>query len=360
MPDATAHPSNISSKGCFALLKRVWNEIAEDHVGLIAAGCAFYGLLAIFPGLVAAMALAGLFTDPATVVNQLETLTRFIPTEAAQIVIDQAKSVAGSDSGGLGLAAIIGLLTAFYSATAGMAALIEGLNVAFDVKEPRGFLRTLLVKGSLTMGLIVGFFGIVLTLVAIPVILGFLRLPTNTEWFVMLVRWPVVLIMVAAGLAVLYRYGPARSDRRWRWVTPGAAIACIMWLLGSMAFGYYVSNFGSYNETFGALGGVIVLLMWLWLSAYIVLLGAEIDAEIEAQAKQNPAPVNANANSADSDLLEPSHASETSAAKTNNVNSAVQSENSPAREPVTRKGSKLSLGGLALLAGALIFAKRGK
>jgi membrane protein len=358
MPDASAHPADISTKGWLALLKRVFSEVGDDHVGLIAAGCAFYGLLAIFPGLVAAMALAGLFTDPATIVTQLETLTRFIPTGAAQIVIDQAKSVAGSDSGGLGIAAIISLGTAFYSATTGMAALIEGLNVAFDVDEPRSFFRALLVKGSLTLGLIAGFFGIVLVLVAIPLVLVFLRLPTETEWLVMMVRWPVVLILVSAGLAVLYRYGPARIDRSWRWVTPGAAIACILWLIGSMTFGFYASHFGSYNETFGALGGVIILLMWLWLSAYIVLLGAEIDAEIEAQAKQNPAPATADAGSADADLLEAGHAN------TSTAHTAPQGKSAPAIEPrpapLTRKGSKLSAGGLALLAGALIFAKRGK
>lgn len=345
MPDTAANPADISSKGWLALLKRVWAEISDDHIGLIAAGCAFYGLLAIFPGLVAAMALAGIFTDPATVVNQLETLTRFIPTEAAQIVIDQAKSVAGSDSGGLGLAAIVGLGTAFYSATAGMAALIEGLNVAFDVKEPRGFFGTLLVKGSLTLGLIAGFFLIVLMLIAIPIILAFLRLPANTEWFVMLIRWPAVLVLVAFGLAVLYRYGPARADRAWRWVTPGAAIACILWLLGSMAFGFYASRFGSYNQTFGALGGVIILLMWLWLSAYIVLLGAEIDAEIEAQAKQNPSPATADPSTADSDALDSGHA---------------KGKTEPDPTPAARPHKPLTWRGIALLAGALALTRRTK
>ncbi|WP_394152528.1 YihY/virulence factor BrkB family protein [Loktanella salsilacus] len=358
MSSATAHPADISSKGWLALLKRVFSELSDDHVGLIAAGCAFYGLLAIFPGLVAAMAIAGLFTDPNTIVTQLETLTRFVPAEAAQIVIDQAKSVAGSDSGGLGLAAVIGLLTAFYSATAGMAALIEGLNVAFDVKEPRSFLRTLMVKGTLTLGLIAGFFGIVILLVAIPVILGLLRLPADTEWFVMLVRWPLVLLVVAGGLAVLYRYGPARTDRRWRWVTPGAAAACILWLVGSLAFGFYASNFGSYNETFGALGGVIILLMWLWLSAYIVLLGAEIDSEIEAQAKQDPKPARADPGTADADLLESGQAQGGPAQKNDAGAKAHPTTAAAQPEPVVRKGSKLSVGGIFLLAGAALFAKR--
>lgn len=353
MPDTNAHPMHITPTGWFALLKRVWAEIGNDHIGLIAAGCAFYGLLAIFPGLVAAMALAGLFTDPATVVNQLETLTRAIPTAAAQIVIDQAKAVAGSDSGGLGLAALLGLGTAFYSATAGMAAVMEGLNVAFDVKEPRSFFRAVVVKGSLTLGLILGFFVIVLVLVALPVVLGFLRLPTDTVWYVLLVRWPVVLLLVAAGLAVLYRYGPARTDRTWRWITPGAAIACLLWIAGSLGFGYYTGNFASYNETFGALGGVIILLMWLWLSAYIILLGAEIDAEIEAQAKQKPAPATADPTTAFSDALDAGQA-QTTPAQSDKVPPAAQPV------PVTRKGSRLSIGGLALLAGALALTGTGK
>ena len=357
MTDTDAHPRHITAKGWVALLKRVWTEIGEDHVGLIAAGCAFYGLLAIFPGLVAAMALAGLFTDPSTIVNQLETLTRVIPTEAAAIVIDQAKAVAGSDNGGLGLAALLGLGTAFYSATAGMAAVIEGLNVAFDVKEPRGFFRAIVVKGSLTLGLILGFFAIVLVLVALPIVLNFLRLPTDTVWYVMLVRWPVVLILVAAGLAVLYRYGPARADRTWRWITPGAAIACLLWIAGSLAFGYYAGNFGSYNETFGALGGVIILLMWLWLSAYIILLGAEIDAEIEAQAKQDPAPATADPATADSDLLDGGHAATAPGAA---APVARDADPAPQPSPVTGKGSKLSIGGLALLAAALALTGKGK
>ena len=355
MTRTSAHPSDITTKGWIALLRRVWAEIGEDHIGLIAAGCAFYGLLAIFPGLVAAMALAGLFTDPATIVNQLETLTRVIPTEAAQIVIDQAKSVAGSDSGGLGLAAIVGLATAFYSATAGMAALIEGLNVAFDVKEPRSFFRAIVVKGSLTLGLILGFFGIVLVLVALPITISFLRLPTDTVWYVMLVRWPVVLLLVAAGLAILYRYGPARTERKWRWITPGAGVACLLWIAGSLGFGYYASNFGSYNETFGALGGVIILLMWMWLSAYIILLGAEIDAEIEAQAKQNPAPASTDPATADSDLLDSGHG-----AVSTGESEVSTGDVAPRPSAVTRKGSKLSIGGLALLAGALALTNKGK
>ena len=290
MTDGNASPTDLSQTGWFAAIKRIGVSIGDDHITLIAAGCAFYGLLALFPGVVAAMALAGLFTDPTGLVDQLQTLTRFMPQAAAQIVLDQAKSVAGSDSGGLGLAAVIGIASAFYSASAGMAALIEGLNVAFNVDEKRSFLKNLMAKIVLTLGMIVGLFIIVATLVVIPVVLNFIQLGQGTELLITLIRWPVVLLLVAAGLAILYRYAPARRTRPWRWVTPGAGIACLLWLAGSAAFGWYVQNFGSYNETFGTLGGVIVLLLWLWLSSFIVLLGAEIDAQIEAQAKQAPQP----------------------------------------------------------------------
>ena len=304
MPQAQAHPRHITAKGWFAVVKRVFAQISEDHLLLVAAGCAFYGLLAVFPGIVAAMAIAGYFTSPSMLVSEMQSLTRFMPSDAAAIVIDQAKAVAGSESTGLGLAAIVGILTAFWSASAGMSALIEGLNVAFDVKEGRSFIRNVGARLTLTLGMVLGFFLIVITLAVIPLILNLLRLPPNVETLIAYVRWPVVLLLVMMGLAILYRYGPARSRRQWRWITPGAFVSCLLWLLGSIAFAFYVSNFGSYNKTFGALGGVIVLLMWLWLSSFIVLLGAEIDSEIEAQAKQNPDPVDGDADSADSGKLE--------------------------------------------------------
>ena len=355
MPDQQASPTHISFKGWLAIAKRVVGEISEDHLLLIAAGCAFYGLLAVFPGIVAAMAIAGLFTDPTDLVGYIETLSRFMPAEAAQIVIDQAKSVAGSEQGGLGLAAVIGVLTAFWSASAGMSAVIEGLNVAFEVSQPRGFFKNILARLSLTFGLVIGFLTIVVALVAIPVVLTFLRLGDTTELIITLVRWPIVFVLVAAGLAVLYRYGPARRPRKWRWITPGAAIACLLWIAGSLGFAYYVSNFGSYNETFGALGGVIILLMWLWLSSVIILIGAEIDSELEAQGKQNPDPATAEASTADAEALgDHDGAAEKSAAA---PAAGSRTASQPVREKPTPKVSGWKR--VALLAGlAAIVARR--
>jgi membrane protein len=266
----------------------VYKEISEDHVGLIAAGVAFYGLLAIFPALVAVMAIAGLVMDPSAIVTQLEGLARFLPQDAAQIVIDQAIAVTGSQEGGLGLAAIFGLLVALYSASKGVTSLMEGLNVAFEVEEKRGIIRFYLTALALTLGLILGFLVIVTILALLPALLAFLPWGNVTEWILRVVRWPLVLGVLAAALAVLYRYAPSRGPVPWHWVTPGAGVACALWLLGSILFTVYVANFGSYNETFGTLGGVIALLTWLWLSAYIVLLGAEFDSEIERQDREEP------------------------------------------------------------------------
>lgn len=283
-------------RGWWRMAANVYKEMGDDHVGLIGAGVAFYGLLAIFPGVVATMAVAGLVMEPNAVVSQLESLSRFLPQEAAQIVIDQAVAVAGSEGSGLGLAAIFGVLVALYSASKGVTSLMEGLNVAFEVKEKRGLVNYYLTAFGLTIGLILGFLLIVSILALLPVVLSFLQIGGMTETLVGLIRWPVLFAVLALGLAILYRYGPSREAVPWHWITPGAGAACILWLVGSVVFAIYVQNFGSYNETFGALGGVIILLTWLWLSAFIVLMGAEIDSEIERQDKEageNAQPVRA-------------------------------------------------------------------
>jgi membrane protein len=271
-------------RGVWTLLVNLYREMNNDHVSLIAAGVAFYGLLALFPGLVAVMAIAGLVADPNLVLDQIQGLSNVLPDDAARIIIDQATSVAGSESGGLGLAAIFGLLVALYSASRGVASIIEGLNLAFEVQEKRGLVRLYLTTIVLTLGIIVGLLLIVAIAAILPIVLAFIPGVSGfTETIVGLLRWPVVLLIVALGLAVLYRYGPSRGPVPWRWITPGAAAACALWLVGSILFAVYVTNFGSYNETFGTLGGVIVLLTWIWLSAFIILMGAELDSEIERQ-----------------------------------------------------------------------------
>jgi len=276
-------PTDIPAKGWKDIGLRVKSELAEDHVGLIAAGVAFYALLAIFPALTALMALSGLVLEPSEVTAQLDRLTDVMPQEAAQIILDQAVAVAGSREGGLGLAFIVGLLLAIYSASKGMGSLMEGLNVAYDEEETRGFISKTLWTLGLTVFLILGLALGLLATLAMPAALNLLALPDWLEALLGLARWVILAVMTVFGLAVVYRYGPSRDDAEWKWLSPGAVAACLIWVIASVGFSIYVSNFGSYNETFGSMAGVIILLMWLWISAFIILMGAELNAEMEAQ-----------------------------------------------------------------------------
>jgi membrane protein len=280
-------PGEIPAKGWKDIAFRVKDEIAADHVGLVAAGVAFYGLLALFPAITACMAIAGLLTEPQGIVDQLAQIGQLLPAQAADIIIGQASAVAGSDEGGLGIAAVFGILLAIYSASKGMASLMEGMNVAYDEGEDRGFIKLTLLKLGLTLFLIIGFLLGVGVAMVLPAIFGNFGLGPVVEWTARAISWAVLVLLTVFGLAVLYRYGPSRDRPEWKWVTPGAMLATLLWVVGSVGFAFYVGNFANYNETFGTLGGVIVLLMWLWLSAYIVLLGAEIDSEMEAQTRRD-------------------------------------------------------------------------
>ncbi|MEJ6398526.1 YihY/virulence factor BrkB family protein [Yoonia sp. 208BN28-4] len=280
-------PSDIPKSGWWDIAMRLWREVSEDHVGLIAAGVAFYALLAIFPAMTALMAFAGLVFEPAIVSEQLQTLRTFMPEEAAEIVLDQAVAVTGSEKTGLGLGFVVGLLIAMYSASTGMGSLMEGVNVAYDEKETRGFIKLKMMTIGLTLLLIFGLLvGLGATLL-LPVLLDFIPLPAWLETVLSWGRWVILGLLTITGLAVIYRYGPDRDDAEWRWLTPGAVAACVIWLVASFGFSIYVSNFGNYNETFGGLAGVVALLMWLWISAFIIILGAELNAEMEAQTRHD-------------------------------------------------------------------------
>ena len=277
-----ASPGAIPWRGWKDILWRAWRETGEDHLGLIAAGVAFYGLLAVFPAIAVGVALAGLVTHPADFVDLLNDLSRFLPHEAARILVGQAREVAGARNGGLGLAALFGLGFAFWSASRGMASLIEGLNVTYDEVEKRGFVRRALTALALTLVLIAGTIVGLAATVIVPAGIRILGAGADPGWLPAL-RWPILAFGTFLGLAILYRYGPSREQARWAWISPGAIVACGLWLGGTAGFAYYAGNFARYNQTFGTLGGAIVLLMWFWLSAYVVLLGAELNAEIEAQ-----------------------------------------------------------------------------
>ncbi|KQB96051.1 ribonuclease BN [Loktanella sp. 1ANDIMAR09] len=278
-------PTEIPAKGWKDIAFRLKDEIGEDRVGLIAAGVAFYGLLALFPAITALLAIGGLLVEPSQIINQLSALSGIVPEAAMNIITEQATKVAGSREGGLGLAAVFGIGLAIYSASKGMGSLMDGMNVAYDETEERGFIRLKLETLGLTLFLIFGLLVAVAAMITIPVLLNILNFGAFTETAATVIIVALILALSMLGLAVLYRYGPSRDAPEFKWVSPGAIAACIIWLIGSAGFAFYVANFGAYNESFGALGGVVVLLMWLWISAFIVMLGAELNAEMEAQTK---------------------------------------------------------------------------
>ena len=279
-------PSQIPRAGWRDILVRTWNEIGEDHVSLIAAGVGFYALLALFPAIAAMISIWGLAFDPQQIEQQIAAISAFLPEQARAIVTDQARAVAAA-GGGLGITAVVGILFALYSASKGTKALIEGLNIIYDEEESRGFIKLNLVALGLTIGVIVALIVALGLIVVLPIVLQFLGLGALGSALISIARWPILFVFAMLVLAALYRLAPSRAPPRWRWVTPGAAVATLIWVLGSIAFSIYVQNFGNYNETYGSLGAVIILLMWLWLSAFVVLLGAELNSEMEHQTERD-------------------------------------------------------------------------
>jgi len=279
-----ATPARIPFAGWKDVAFRVKNQIANDRVGLLAAGVAFYGLLALFPAITAVIAISGLLIEPSRIVAQLNSFSGLMPQEVITIITKQASAVAGSRQGGLGLAAVMGLLIAFYSASTGMASLMQGLNIAYEEKETRGFIERMVVTSALTLLLIAGLVcGLSVTL-AMPVVLAFVDMGPVVAMLFKAALWIGLIALTIFGLSVLYRSAPSRDTPEWQWTSVGAVVGCLVWIAASASFALFVGNFNYFNQSFGTLAGVVVLLMWFWISAYIILMGAELNAELEAQA----------------------------------------------------------------------------
>ena len=280
-------PFQIPARGMVDVVIRIYTTMIEDNLGLLAAGIAFYGLLSLFPAITAGVALAGIVTDPSFLVDISTSISSVLPSAAAEILMGQLTSVVTTSNETLGWAALLAIGLALYSASKAMANLIIGLNVINGEKERRNFVKLKALNVVMTLCLIIGILVSVGIVAAMPTAAALISKNAHFTSFILVLRWPMLFIVGVFGIAMLYRYGPSRRKPRWRWVTPGAAVACLLWVGGSVGFSRYVQDFGSYNETFGTLGGVIVLLTWLWLSAYIVLLGATLDAEMEAQTRRD-------------------------------------------------------------------------
>jgi membrane protein len=275
-------PTEIPARGWVQVAKRGWKEAKADQVPLMAAGVAFYAFLAIFPALIALVSIYGLFADPTTIAEQMKSFTEALPPAARQVIIDQVTILAARRAA-LSVGLIIAIVIALWSASSGISNLLTAVNVAYDEEEKRGFVKKRLMSLGLTIAAIV-FMVIMLGIVAVlPALLKAVFGTSALRWAFQILSWLILVVLVIVALAVIYRLGPDRDAPKMRWVSVGAIVATVIWLVASIGFSIYSSTFGNYAKTYGVFAGIVVLLFWLWLTSYAILLGAEINAESEQQ-----------------------------------------------------------------------------
>ena len=276
-------PAKMGMRSWRRVLSRSAETVSRENLALIAAGCAFYGLLALAPTFAALASVYGFFADPSDIARHLDALEEIAPEAAYGVVRDQARALETAGRETLGWASLGAILLAIWSSRAGVRALMSGVGIAYRETEGRGVLQELvatyvmtalfILLGALTIGAIV----------VAPAVIALLPIGDSASFLAEFARWPIGMVAVVTGLGALYRYGPARRNARLRWVAPGAAAALLLWLAGSIALSIYLSRFGAYNETYGALGAVVILLTWFWLSALAALTGAVLNAELELE-----------------------------------------------------------------------------
>lgn len=274
-------PQEIPAKGWLQIAKRGWAEAKADQVPLLAAGVAFYAFLAIFPAIIAGVLLYGLIANPATISAQLDSLGNAVPAAAKDLINQQLQSVAAKPRSTV-LSFIFTILLALWSASGGVSNLMTAINTAYDEEETRGFVKKRGLALLLTVGAIV-FMVVMLALVAVaPALLDILGTSGIVGVLFQILRYVLLVVVIAVALAILYRVAPDRDAPKMRWVSVGAGVATVIWLLASIGFSIYAGR-GGYQNSYGAIAGVVVLLFWLWITAYAILLGAEINAESEQQ-----------------------------------------------------------------------------
>jgi membrane protein len=278
-----AVPWQIPWRGWKDIFWRVYQEISDDRLLAVAAGVVFYGLLALFPAITAVVSLYGLFAKASDINQHLSLAAGLLPAGAFEIVEEQVNRIVQKGDAKLGFGFVFGLGLALWSANAGMKAIIDALNVVYDETEKRSFIKLNLVSLAFTIGAIAALFVAIGAVVVFPLVLAQFGLGSFTEILVAVLRWPVLFLMVMTGLALLYRYGPSRTRPRWQWLMPGTVFAAVAWLAVSALLSWYLSNFADYDATYGSLGAAIGLMIWMWASTTVILVGAEINAEIEHQ-----------------------------------------------------------------------------
>jgi membrane protein len=278
-----ASPHEIPPAGWKDVLGRLLSEIGEDRLMLVAAGVTYYTLLALVPSLTAIVSLYGLFNDPATVNQQVTLLQGLLPQGGLQIVEDQLTRLTASGRTTLNFTLLISLVIALWSASAGINALFDAMNIVYDEKEKRNFFVRTGMALLFTLATIIVAIVFVAVVIAMPVVLGFLQLGGGFKWLVGVLAYVLMMVILSLGIATLYRWGPSRAQAKWRWLSIGSGVAVIGIIVISVLFSWYAANFGNYNATYGSLGALIGFLTWIWLTVTMLLIGAELNAEMEHQ-----------------------------------------------------------------------------
>jgi len=281
------HPLQIPWRGWYDILWRTYREMNSDRLLSIAGGVSFFVLLAIFPAVTALVSAYGLFFNTSTITDNLSLLNDVVPDNVLSIVHEQASRIASNSGRALSIGFVVGIVVSLWSATSGVKAIIDALNVIYEQKEGRNVLKLNVVALVFTLAGFAAFLLAIAAIVILPLILSPIGLGSMTETLTRIARWPVLLVVLLIGLAVLYRYGPDRRAARWQWVSVGSVFAAVTWIAASFLFSWYLVSFANYNATYGSLGAVVGLMIWLWISTILVLLGAELNAEIEHQTARD-------------------------------------------------------------------------
>jgi membrane protein len=269
------------ARGWKDIALRLYQNIADDRIVAMAASVTFYAILALFPAIAALVALYGLFSDPRSIASHLAALSGVLPGGAMQVLGDEISRVAAQANSRLGLAFLIGLAMALWSANAGLKSLCDALNIVYKESEKRNFFRLNVASLAFTVGMVLFALIALTAIVVLPPMLDYFGVSSVAAQITRVGRWPVLLIVVMFGLSCLYRFAPSRTEPKWHWISWGSALAAVGWLIVSLLFTWYAANFGSYNKTYGSLGAIVGFMVWIWLSNIVILLGAEINAEIE-------------------------------------------------------------------------------
>lgn len=280
-------PSQIPARGWKDVLLRVHREVIEDRVTLVAAGAAFYLMLAIFPALGAFVSIYGFVADPTSIAGQIDFLRGIMPDGGLDLMIGQLESFASQERSALTLGLGVTLAVSLWSANNGVKTLFEALNIAYEEEEKRSFIWLNLVALAFTLGFMLTLIMMIAAVGIVPVVLSLVNLGGFSETLISTGRWVLMIMVVMLGVSLLYRFGPSRARAKWRWISWGSFTATLGWLIMSVGFSYYLQNFADYNATYGSLGAAIGFMLWLWLSAVILIVGAELNAEMEHQTARD-------------------------------------------------------------------------